>query len=112
MVDKVGKGLSLTYVSGKLASVKDAAGRTATFTPGPDGLLSKVSLPDGTSVAYSCTGGLLTSVTDPAGKTSSYTYGTDKRLSSYTDPGFSSGGCRQIPDAVGSCTGQGASAVR
>ncbi|WP_405623976.1 DUF6531 domain-containing protein [Streptomyces sp. NBC_00076] len=86
MVDKAGKGLSLTYASGKLASVKDAAGRTTTFTPGTDGLLSKVSLPDGTSVVYTYTGGLLTSVTDPAGKTSSYAYGTDKRLSSYTDP--------------------------
>ncbi|MFE3151823.1 DUF6531 domain-containing protein [Streptomyces sp. NPDC059218] len=85
-VDKAGKGLSLTYASGKLASVKDAAGRTTTFTPGADGLLSKVSLPDGTSVAYTYTGGLLTSVTDPAGRTSSYAYGTDKRLSSYTDP--------------------------
>ncbi|MFI0243082.1 DUF6531 domain-containing protein [Streptomyces sp. NPDC016845] len=86
VVDKAGKGLSLTYASGKLASVKDAAGRSTTFTPGADGLLSKVGLPDGTSVSYGYTGGLLTSVTDPAGRTSAYTYGTDKRLSSYTDP--------------------------
>ncbi|WP_353947239.1 DUF6531 domain-containing protein [Streptomyces sp. HUAS MG91] len=86
VVDKAGKGLSLTYASGKLASVKDAAGRTTTFTPGADGLLTKVSLPDGTSVSYGYTGGLLTSVTDPASRTSSYAYGTDKRLSSYTDP--------------------------
>jgi RHS repeat-associated protein len=81
-----GKGLSLTYASGKLASVKDAAGRTTSFTPGADGLLSKVSLPDGTSVSYGYTDNLLTSVTDPAGRTSSYTYDTAKRLSSYTDP--------------------------
>ncbi|MFE9836548.1 DUF6531 domain-containing protein [Streptomyces sp. NPDC005551] len=86
VVDKAGKGLSLTYTSGKLTAVKDAAGRTTTFTPGTDGLLSKVGLPDGTSVSYGYTGGLLTSVTDPAGRTSAYAYGTDKRLSSYTDP--------------------------
>ncbi|WP_438306865.1 DUF6531 domain-containing protein (plasmid) [Streptomyces sp. HUAS TT11] len=86
LVDTAGTGLSLTYESGKLASVKDAAGRTTTFTVGTDGLLSKVNLPDATSVAYGYTGGLLTSVTDPAGRTSSYTYGTDKRLASYTDP--------------------------
>jgi RHS repeat-associated protein len=86
VADATGKGLSLTYASGKLASVKDAAGRTTTFTPGADGLLSTVGLPDGTSVSYGYTGGLLTSVTDPAGRTSSYAYDTNKRLSSYTDP--------------------------
>ncbi|WP_229858654.1 DUF6531 domain-containing protein [Streptomyces poonensis] len=86
VVDTAGRGLSLTYASGKLTSIKDAAGRTSTFTSGTDGLLSKVSLPDATSVSYGYTNGLLTSVTDPAGRTSSYTYGADKRLSSYTDP--------------------------
>ncbi|SCD47545.1 YD repeat-containing protein [Streptomyces sp. DpondAA-D4] len=86
VVDKAGKGLNLTYASGKLASVKDAAGRTTTFTAGADGLLTNVALPDTTSVSYGYTGGLLTSVTDPAGKTSSYTYDANKRLSSYTDP--------------------------
>lgn len=86
VVDKAGKGLTLTYASGTLASVKDAAGRTTTFTPSGDGLLSKVGLPDGTSVLYGYTGGLLTSVTDPAGRASSYAYDANKRLSSYTDP--------------------------
>lgn len=51
-----------------------------------NGLLSKVSLPDSTSVSYGYTDGLLTSVTDPAGKSSSYAYDAEKRLSSYTDP--------------------------
>ncbi|MFJ2137072.1 DUF6531 domain-containing protein [Streptomyces sp. NPDC087228] len=86
VVGAAGKGLSLTYASGKLASVKDAAGRATVFTVGADGLLSKVGLPDGTSVSYGFTGGLLTSVTDPADRTSSYAYDTNKRLSSYTDP--------------------------
>ncbi|MEU0227630.1 RHS repeat domain-containing protein [Streptomyces sp. NPDC006284] len=48
--------------------MRDAAGRTTTFTPDTDGMLSQVGLPDGESVSYGYTGGLLTSVTDPAGK--------------------------------------------
>ncbi|MEU5132833.1 MULTISPECIES: hypothetical protein [Streptomyces] len=36
VVDKAGKGLTLTYASGRLASVKDAAGRATTFTVGAD----------------------------------------------------------------------------
>ncbi|MFH8562469.1 DUF6531 domain-containing protein [Streptomyces sp. NPDC017988] len=86
VTDRAGKGLSLTYASGELTAVKDAAGRTTTFTTGADGLLSKVELPDGGSVAYEYTGGLLTSVTDPAGRTSSYAYDANKRLTSLTDP--------------------------
>ncbi|WP_234018318.1 MULTISPECIES: DUF6531 domain-containing protein [unclassified Streptomyces] len=99
-----GKGLSLTYASGSLASVKDGAGRTTSFTPGADGLLSEVALPDGTSVSYGYTGGLLTSVTDPAGRTSSYTYDTDKRLSSYTDP--AGGEVGNVYDSAGRITSQ------
>ncbi|MCL7381280.1 DUF6531 domain-containing protein [Streptomyces sp. 35G-GA-8] len=104
VVDTAGKGLSLTYASGKLAAVKDAADRTTTFTTGTDGLLSKVSLPDGTSVSYGYTDGLLASVTDPAGKTSSYAYGADKRLSSYTDP--AGGKVANTYDSAGRVTSQ------
>ncbi|MFD7379997.1 DUF6531 domain-containing protein [Streptomyces mirabilis] len=86
VVDTAGQGLSLTYASGRLASVKDAAGRTASFTVDSGGLLTKVALPDGASVSYGYDNSLLTSVTDPAGKTSSYAYDANKRLSSYTDP--------------------------
>lgn len=86
VVDNAGQGLTLTYTSGKLSSVKDAAGRTTSFTLNTDGTVSKVSLPDSTSVSYAYTGGLLTSVTDPAGKVSAYAYDANKRLSSYTDP--------------------------
>ncbi|ULR56084.1 DUF6531 domain-containing protein [Streptomyces deccanensis] len=86
VVDGSGQGLTLTYASGRLSSVKDAAGRTTDFTLNADGQVTKVGLPDATSVSYAYTDGLLTSVTDPAGKVSSYAYGTDKRLSSFTDP--------------------------
>lgn len=104
VLDKAGKGLNLTYASGKLASVKDAAGRTTTFTVGADGLLTKVALPDTTSVSYGYTGGLLTSATDPAGKTSSYTYDANKRLSSYTDP--AGGKVSNTYDTAGRITSQ------
>ncbi|MEU2898615.1 DUF6531 domain-containing protein [Streptomyces sp. NPDC001273] len=104
VVDRAGKGLTLTYASGTLASVKDAAGRTTTFTPGADGLLSKVGLPDGTSVSYGYTGGLLTSVTDPAGRTSSYAYDVNKRLSSYADP--AGGAVTNVYDSAGRITSQ------
>lgn len=86
LVDNAGKGLTLTYTSGKLSSVKDTAGRTTGFTLNADGQATKVSLPDSTSVSYAYTDGLLTGVTDPAGKVSSYGYNADKRLTSYTDP--------------------------
>ena len=86
VVDGTGQGLTLTYTSGKLSSVKDAAGRTTGFTVNADGRVTKVSLPDATSVSYAYTDGLLTSVTDPTGKVSNYGYNADKRLSSLTDP--------------------------
>ncbi|PSJ26946.1 hypothetical protein B7P34_20355 [Streptosporangium nondiastaticum] len=87
VTDRSGQGLSLDYASGRLASVKDAAGRTIPFTLDAAGLLTKVALPDGTSVSYSYTGGLLTSVTDQAGKTSSYTHDANKRLVTATGRG-------------------------
>ncbi|MEQ4606260.1 DUF6531 domain-containing protein [Streptomyces cavourensis] len=104
LVDRAGKGLTLTYASGRLASVKDAAGRTTTFTVGTDGLLTEVALPDAASVTYGYTGGLLTSVTDPAGKTSSYAYDAGQRLSSYTDP--AGGTVRNVYDSSGRITSQ------
>ncbi|MFC9803585.1 DUF6531 domain-containing protein [Streptomyces bacillaris] len=104
LVDRAGKGLTLTYASGRLASVKDAAGRTTTFTVGTDGLLTEVALPDAASVTYGYTDGLLTSVTDPAGKTSSYAYDAGQRLSSYTDP--AGGTVRNVYDSSGRITSQ------
>jgi YD repeat-containing protein len=67
--DAGGHGLSLSYTSGHLASVTDAAGRSTAFSVGSDGLLTKITLPDATTVGYGYTSGLLTSATDPAGKT-------------------------------------------
>lgn len=86
IVDQSGKGLTLAYASGHLASVTDAAGRTTQFTLDAAGLLTKAALPDGSSVSYGYTGGLLTSVTDRAGKTSTFGYDAGKRLATFTDP--------------------------
>ncbi|MEU5438767.1 FG-GAP-like repeat-containing protein [Streptomyces sp. NPDC020719] len=87
ITDGSGQGLTLTYSSGRLASLRDAAGRTVLFTLDSAGLLTRVSLPDGTSVAYGYTGGLLTSVTDQAGKESTYTYDANKRVATATGRG-------------------------
>ncbi|MFF1309026.1 FG-GAP-like repeat-containing protein [Streptomyces sp. NPDC058307] len=84
--DASGHGLALSYASGRLASVTDTAGRSTAFTVGSDGLLTKVTLPDATTVGYGYVAGLLTSVTDTAGKTTTYGYDASKRLTSVTDP--------------------------
>ncbi|MFF8280825.1 FG-GAP-like repeat-containing protein [Streptomyces lateritius] len=87
LADASGLGLALTYASGRLASVKDAAGRVIPFTLDAAGLLTQVALPDGTSVSYGYTNGLLTSATDQAGKSASYTYDAAKRLDTATGRG-------------------------
>ncbi|MFJ6480954.1 MULTISPECIES: FG-GAP-like repeat-containing protein [unclassified Streptomyces] len=87
IVDRSGQGLTLTYSSGKLSSVKDAAGRNVSFTLDAAGLLTKVTLPDGTSLSYGYTDGLLTSATDQAGKAASYTYDANKRVATATGRG-------------------------
>ncbi|MEU7059004.1 FG-GAP-like repeat-containing protein [Streptomyces sp. NPDC046197] len=84
--DASGNGLTLAYTSSRLASVTDAAGRSTAFTVGSDGLLSKVALPDDTTVGYGFTSGQLTSVTDPAGKTTTYGYDSAQHLTTVTDP--------------------------
>ncbi|PWG15419.1 hypothetical protein DF268_01010 [Streptomyces sp. V2] len=104
VVDATGQGLTLTYASGKLASAKDAAGRSTDFTLNADGLLTGVSLPDTASVSYAYTNGQLTSVTDPAGKVSTYTYDSGKRLSSYSDP--AGGKVANVYDSAGRITSQ------
>ncbi|PPT15892.1 hypothetical protein CYQ11_26215 [Streptomyces cinnamoneus] len=82
-----GAALTLTYSSGRLASVKDGAGRSVPFTLDASGLLTRMTLPDGTSVSYGYTDGLLTSVKDQVGKTTTYTYDSNKRLSTATGRG-------------------------
>lgn len=104
ILDQNGQGLTLIYASGRLASVKDAAGRTVEFTLDAAGLLTTVALPDATSVSYGYTNGLLTSATDRAGKTALYTYDANKRLETATGRG--GGKIVNAYDASGRVTSQ------
>ena len=78
---------TLVYVSGKLSSVVDSAGRTITvsYLASDPSLIEKVTLPDGRYVQYGYTSGRLTSVRDPRGKTSTLSYDGNGRLTSIQD---------------------------
>lgn len=59
--------MDITYTSGRIASVKDGAGRAFGFVYNTSGNLTSITAPDGTSVQYGYTGNLLSSVTYPDG---------------------------------------------
>jgi RHS repeat-associated protein len=79
---------NLAYVSGKLSSIVDSAGRsiTITYSVADPTLIEKVTLPDGRYVQYGYTSGRLTSVRDPRGKTWTLAYDGNGRLVSIQDP--------------------------
>ncbi|HEU0131869.1 MAG TPA: DUF6531 domain-containing protein [Mycobacteriales bacterium] len=78
-------GLRIDTINGHPAQVTDAAGRAVALLYA-DGLLSRLTLPDGRYVDYGYTNGQLTSVTDLRRKTTQYGYDTAGRLNSITDP--------------------------
>ncbi|WP_188282646.1 FG-GAP-like repeat-containing protein [Streptomyces sp. CBMA29] len=87
MKDSDGRGLTLTYTSGVLSSVTDAAGRTASLDVDTgSGRLTAVTLADGRSVHYAYTGGQLTSVTGTDTGVTHYTYDAAGRLATIVDP--------------------------
>jgi RHS repeat-associated protein len=79
---------TLVYVSGKLSSIVDSAGRTisVTYSVSNPTLIEKVTLPDGRFVQYGYTSGRLTSVQDARGKTWTIAYDGNGRLTSIQDP--------------------------
>jgi RHS repeat-associated protein len=79
---------NLVYLSGKLSSVVDSAGRSIaiTYSVSDPTLIERVTLPDGRYVQYGYTSGRLTSVRDPRGKTTTLSYDGNGRLSSIQDP--------------------------
>jgi RHS repeat-associated protein len=79
---------TLAYTSGKLSSITDSAGRSATITYSGSNpaLIDRVTLADGRYVEYGYTGGRLTSVRDPRGKTWTLAYDANGRLESIRDP--------------------------
>ena len=92
---------TLTYTSGTLTTVTDAAGQTLTFAYGENGLVSSVTDPMSRETTYAYDGnGNLTSVTDPDGNVTSFTYDDDHLLLTMTFPNGQSGG----PDAGDSVT--------
>jgi len=82
--DSRNQGISLTYTATRW-TLTDAAGRVVLADVGTNGLISKISLPDGRNVRYIYTGNLLTSAIDAAGKTWAYAY-TGQLLTTVTDP--------------------------
>lgn len=79
---------TLVYVSGKLSSIVDSAGRSIaiTYSVADPALIERVTLPDGRYVQYGYTSGRLTSVRDPRGKTWTVAYDVNGRLVSIQDP--------------------------
>ncbi|WP_344836139.1 RHS repeat-associated core domain-containing protein [Kribbella ginsengisoli] len=84
--DPQGRGVSLTYSGGKLATITDDL--TQTFTIEWNGaLISKITASTGDVTEYGYTGGQLTSVKGIDGKTTTYGYdATVGLLNSITDP--------------------------
>ncbi len=71
--DPQGHELALGYTGDTLATISDAAGRTATVTTNGAGRITRIDLPDGRYNAYTYTAaGYLSSVRDLAGTTLSY----------------------------------------
>ena len=106
LVDRTGNRVSFGYADGRLQSVTDPAGRSATFTYDLNGRLATVTDPSGAAYLFTYLGGLLNSLTapdggvrnytyangmlagksDPAGNSTSYAYDAGNRVLSSTDP--------------------------
>jgi RHS repeat-associated protein len=105
-----GLGLTLVYTATQW-KITDAAGRVVTVDLGSDGLIRKMSLPDGRNVRYDYTNGQLTAATDAEGNTWKYQY-TGTLLSKVLDPEqrtqvsttYASGRVASQSDALGKVT--------
>ncbi|WP_243374403.1 RHS repeat-associated core domain-containing protein [Geotalea sp. SG265] len=86
IVDCNGNTLTLTYTSGKLASVTDPNGRIATFAYDGNGKLYTVTDPKNNVYTFTYTSGSLTSVTHPDTGQWVYTYGTNGLMATKADP--------------------------
>ncbi|WP_305783819.1 DUF6531 domain-containing protein [Symbioplanes lichenis] len=105
-----GLGATVAYTATSW-KITDAAGRVVTADLGPDGLIRKISLPDGRSVKYTYTDGLLTAATDAEGNTWKYGY-TGRLLTKVLDPAervqvtttYAAGRVASQADALGQVT--------
>jgi RHS repeat-associated protein len=78
---------NLAYTGGDLSTVTDAAGRTLTFSYGPNGKVSEIADSTGRTVGYGYDGaGNLTDVTDVALGNTHFTYYSNHQLWTVRDP--------------------------
>ncbi len=86
ITDVDGNATNLTYVSGRLDTVTDAANRDFVFGYDANGRVSSISIPLSRSLGYTYdTAGNLLTFTDPAGAVTHYAYGADHMITSVTD---------------------------
>lgn len=83
--DRNGQGLTFAYDGqGQLQTITDSVNREIAITY-LNGLVNRVTLPDGRYVEYTYSNGQLTSVRDARGGTTSYTYDAGGRLATVVD---------------------------
>ncbi len=74
--------MTITYESGKIASVTDGAGRAFAFAYDADGFLTSVTAPDKTKIEYGYASNRLSTVAYPNGRKAAivYTYGKPSQI--------------------------------
>nr|MBA3311784.1 cadherin-like domain-containing protein [Planctomycetaceae bacterium] len=88
ITDPFGRTIAFTYTSGRVSSVTDFAGRSATLGRDGSGRLTSVTLPDPDGAgaltspvwSYGYTSGRLTSLTDPLSRATTFVYDFAGRL--------------------------------
>lgn len=86
MVDRNSNTVTFGYSGGKLATISDPVGRSATLSYDGDGHLTAVTDPAGRNYTLGYSGGTLTNVTYPDGGTWLYTYDDKAFMLSKVDP--------------------------
>ena len=85
ITDRNGNVTTLTYSSGKLASIADTYGRTITVTTAGDGKITGLADAFGTIATYTYSSDMLTKVSYPDGSEYNYAYGTYNSMPRITE---------------------------
>ena len=86
MVDRNNNTVAFSYSGGKLTTISDPGGRSASLSYDADGHLTSVTDPAGRNYTLGYSGGTLTNVTYPDGGTWLYTYDDKAFMLSKVDP--------------------------
>lgn len=87
VADRNGNTATLAYDgAGNLAAVTDPSGRRLTFTYNSDGTVATTTDPAQHTIHYTYSSGKLTSVTDARGSTWGFEYDANRRITKVTDP--------------------------